>query len=129
MTPRWISTRALLYLHKESLAQHGGLDGIDDEGLLTSALARPQNFHAYESETDLARLAAYYAVGINRNHPFRDGNKRVGFLAIGLFLGINGYRLVADPRDAIETMLGVAAGTVDDEALAEWIRPRMQPRS
>ena len=128
MTPRWISPRALLLLHLESLAEHGGLIGAVDDGLLESALARPQNLHAYEGTTDLARLAACNAVSINRNHPFKDGNKRMGFLAVGLFLGVNGFRLVADQRDSIEAMQSVADGSVDESAFADWIRSRMQPR-
>ena len=92
---RWIGKTALMLLQAESLAEHGGLEGIRDEGLLESALARPINLNIYEGETDPARLAAAYAAGIVRNHPFADGNKRVAFLAIGLFLGLNGWRLTA----------------------------------
>lgn len=92
--PRWISKQALLLLHEESLAQFGGARGVADEGLLDSALARPHHTHAYKPESTLAELAASCAYGLARNHPFVDGNKRVAFLSIGIFLAINGYRLV-----------------------------------
>jgi death-on-curing protein len=88
--PRWIDRRALILLQAESLAQHGGLPGFRDENALDAALARPQHVQAYEPQVDLARLAAAYGYGIVRDHPFNDGNKRAGFLAIGLFLALNG---------------------------------------
>jgi death-on-curing protein len=119
--PRWISRQALLYLHTESLAQFGGLDGIRDENLLESALARPRNRFLYEPESDIASLAAAYGFGLISNHAFHDGNKRTGFQAIGLFLLINGYRLVASQVDAIQVMLRVAAGHLSEEELATWI--------
>jgi death-on-curing protein len=126
--PRWIHARAVVLLHAESLAEHGGPEGIRDEGLLESALARPRNLFAYEGVTDVARLAACYAVGITRNHPFVDGNKRAAFLALGLFLALNGARLAASQVDAIRTMVAVAAGEISEEALAEWIDRNLQPR-
>lgn len=125
--PRWIERRALLLLHAESLAEHGGLGGIRDEGLLESALARPRNLFAYELEEDPARLAASYAYGITKNHAFHDGNKRAGFQAIGLFLGLNGHRLVADQTNAIRIMLSLASGQVTEAELADWIRGYMKP--
>jgi death on curing protein len=118
---RWIHKKALLLLHEESLAQFGGPSGIRDEGLLDSALARPRNLHAYQPDSTAAQLAAAYAYGLIRNHPFVDGNKRAGFLSIGLFLGINGYELTADQVDAVQTILAVAAGELDEKELAEWI--------
>ena len=126
--PRWIDKRSLLLLHNESIAEHGGLTGLRDEGLLDSALARPQNQLAYGGEADLASLAAAYCVGIARNHPFADGNKRAAFLSLGLFLALNGHRLIADRVDAINMMLAVAAGDVDDLRLTEWIKRNMQAR-
>jgi len=87
---QWIDPRVLLFLHAESLAEHGGLPGMRDAAALDSALARPQNMYAYRKSVDLANLAASYAFGIIRNHPFTDGNKRAGLLAIGLFLAVNG---------------------------------------
>jgi death on curing protein len=120
--PRWIDKRALVLLHEESLTQFGGASGLRDEGLLDSALARPVNKFLYEHCDDLAALAAAYGFGLARNHAFVDGNKRAAFLAIGVFLNINGKSLTADPVDAIETMLALAAGSLEEAALAEWIR-------
>jgi death-on-curing protein len=119
--PRWISKRALLLLHEESLAVFGGASGLRDEGLLESALARPLNTHAYNEDCTLAELAASYAFGLAKNHAFVDGNKRAAFLSIGLFLAINGLKLVADQVDAIRTILAVAAGEIDEHGLALWI--------
>src|SRR6266571_4644208 len=98
--PRWIDRRSLVLLHSETLAEHGGRSGIVDEGRLDSALARPRQIFSYERKRDLARLAAAYAAGLVRNHPFVDGNKRAAFLAVGLFLGLNDFRLAADQVDA-----------------------------
>jgi death-on-curing protein len=119
--PRWISKKALLLLHEESLSEFGGARGLRDEGLLESALARPRNTHAYNPAATLAELAASYCYGIAKNHAFVDGNKRAAFLSVGLFLAINGYRLTASQVDAIETVLGIAAGTVSERELALWI--------
>lgn len=121
MSWRWIDRRALLLLHGESLAEHGGGEGIRDEGLLDSALARPLNQVAY-GEPDLADLAASYGVGLAKNHPFVDGNKRAAFLAVGMFLYLNGYRLQAAQADATLTMLAVAAGDITEAEFAAWIR-------
>ena len=120
--PRWISKKALLMLHEESLAMFGGASGLRDEGLLDSALARPQNTHAYTPESALADLAASYGFGLAKNHAFVDGNKRAAFLSIGMFLSINGHKLVADQVDAIQAMLAVAAGEIDERDLAAWIQ-------
>jgi death on curing protein len=111
-----------LLLHSESLAEHGGMTGLRDRALLESAVARPQQIQAYEQKADLARLAAAYCFGLIRNHPFNDGNKRIGFLAVGLFLGINGRELVADQVEAVQTILKVAAGEMREPALTAWIR-------
>ena len=122
---RWISKSALLLLHGESLAEHGGGAGLRDEGLLDSALARPQNVLAYASPKappDVATLAASYAVGLAKNHPFVDGNKRAAFLATGLFLYLNGYRLSASQAEATLTVLGVASSDITEEEFAEWLR-------
>jgi len=124
---RWIDKAALLALHDESLAEHGGATGIRDEGLLDSALARPLNLAAY-GEPALADLAACYGVGVAKNHAFVDGNKRAAFLSVGLFLAINGYRLVATQADATLAMLAVAAGEVDEAQFADWIRQHTVPR-
>ncbi len=119
--PRWISKRALLLLHSESLAEFGGAEGVVDEALLDSALARPLNTYAYRPESTIGELAASCAYGLARNHAFVDGNKRAAFLSIGIFLAINGYRLVADQIDAIQMMFAVAAGEIDERGLAGWI--------
>ena len=118
--PRWIDKRALLLLHDEDLAGHGGLPGLRDEGLLDSALARPLNLLAY-GEPSMAALAAAYAFGIARNHPFADGNKRAAFLATGLFLGINRISFKPDKVDAYQVYIALAAGEVSEEELAAWI--------
>ena len=123
----WIDRRVLLMLHDESLAEHGGASGIRDEGLLDSALARPLNLAAY-GEPDLAALAASYAVGLAKNHAFVDGNKRAAFLGMGLFLYLNGSKLIASQADATVTMLAVASGDIVEAALGEWIRRHMVKR-
>lgn len=121
MSWHWIDRRLLVILHDESLAEHGGASGLRDEGLLESALARPLNLAAY-GEPDLAELAAAYGVGLAKNHAFVDGNKRAAFLAVGLFLRLNGHRLTATQADATITMLGVAAGEINEADFAKWLR-------
>jgi death on curing protein len=125
--PSWISKKALLLLHEESLAAFGGARGLRDEGLLDSALARPLNLHAYNPESIIGDLAASYGFGLAKNHAFVDGNKRAAFLSIGLFLAINRHRLVADQVDAIRTMLAVAAGGLPEAGLATWIKAHSRP--
>lgn len=120
--PIWVEKQAIIALHDRSLALHGGPSGIRDEGLLESALQRPMNRFFYEDETSIAVLAATYAVGVASNHPFVDGNKRAAYQALILFLSLNGTPLEAQPVDAINTMLGVAAGKIDIDALAAWVR-------
>ena len=118
---RWVHKTALILLHDESLAEHGGAAGMRDEGLFESALARPENLAAYETP-DFAALAAAYGVGLAKNHPFVDGNKRAAFLAVGLFLALNGHRLYATQIEATTAMLAVAAGQMSESDFAEWIR-------
>lgn len=120
--PRWVSRRTLLLLHAESLAEHGGLPGIRDEGLLDSALARPRNHCAYKKKCDLADLAAAYAFGLSQNHPFHDGNKRIAFLAAGLFLELNGLELMPQPLAAVQIFFALADGKIAEKDLAEWMR-------
>ena len=127
MNWRWIDRQALVLLHDESLAEHGGSPGLRDENLLESALARPQNLAAYGAP-DFADLAAVYGIGLAKNHPFVDGNKRAAFLAVGLFLALNGLRLASTQLDATMTLLGVAAGDIDEAALAAWIRAHARRR-
>ena len=126
--PRWIEKRALLLLHEESLAEFGGAPGLRDEGLLESALARPRNAWEYSAgRSTLAELAARYGYGLVKNHAFVDGNKRMAFLAIGLFLALNGHRLTAGKAAAARTMMAAAAGTLGERGLAAWIRTHTQP--
>lgn len=122
----WINRRALLLLHGESLVLHGGAAGIRDEGLLDSALMRPQNLALY-GQPDVFDCAAAYAFGLAKNHPFIDGNKRAAFLGAGMFLRLNGHRLTATPQDATLTMLALAAGDVTEAAYASWLRDHTTP--
>jgi len=124
---QWVDRKALLLLHDESLAEHGGGAGIRDEGLLDSELAKPRNLALYE-QPDAAALAAFYASGLARNHPFVDGNKRAAFLAVGLFLARNGFRLHATQADATLTMLALAAGDLPEAAYADWLRHHIVAR-
>ncbi|HEX3486873.1 MAG TPA: type II toxin-antitoxin system death-on-curing family toxin [Micropepsaceae bacterium] len=120
--PVWVSRHALELLHRESLSEHGGAEGLRDSGLLDSALARARNVYAYENVTDPFRLAAAYAFGIAKNHPFVDGNKRAAFISAGLFLRLNGVRLKADKAESVLVMLDLAAGELTEAQFAEWLR-------
>jgi death on curing protein len=120
--PRWLAKRALLLLHGESLAEHGGAPGIRDEALLESALGRPINQYAYGGVSDVIQLAPAYAFGIVRNHPFLDGNKRAALIAAGVFLRVNGTRLQADKVDAYRATLALAAGEISEDEFAAWLR-------
>jgi death-on-curing protein len=119
--PEWLDSSIVVDVHAEQLALFGGADGIRDLALLESALARPLNKFAY-GETDLAALAAAYAFGIARNHPFVDGNKRAAFAAMIVFLGLNGIDLDVAPEAATAIILGVAASEIEEDGLARWIR-------
>jgi death on curing protein len=125
---RWVDRQALSLLHDESLAEHGGAPGLRDAGLMDSVLARPLNLVAH-GEPDLAQLAACYAVGLAKNRAFVDGNKRAAFLAMGLFLYLNGWRLHATQAEATLTILNVAAGALDEPGLARRLREHTQPRA
>lgn len=126
--PHWISKQALLLLHTASLASFGGSAGIRDEALLDSALARARNRFLYEPTADTVELAACYAFGIAKNHPFVDGNKRAALHAIGVFLAINNYDLTAPQTEAIQAILGLAAGEISETELATWIRLNSERR-
>lgn len=126
--PRWVPRLVIEAVHLDQVREHGGLIGIRDDNALESALARARQRRAYEPETDLARLAADYAFGISSNHPFRDGNKRIAFLAAVIFLGLNGRNLIAPDEEVVETMLALASGELDEDTLAGWIRSRVQSR-
>jgi death-on-curing protein len=119
--PVWITRDFVLALHERLLADYGGQPGIRDGGLLESALARPRQVLAYD-EPDIAALATAYASGIIRNHPFVDGNKRVGFMAAYVFLGLNGLELTAPEPEATRAVLDLAAGQSTDAQFAQWLR-------
>ena len=123
----WIDPAVVLAVHEEQLAEHGGAAGVRDAGLLESALARPRNL-AHYGEPDLCELAAAYAFGLARNHPFIDGNKRSAFVATELFLVINGWQLVASDADCVLIMLSLASGEIDEPTFAAWLRARVRAR-
>jgi death on curing protein len=125
--PRWVPRLALEAAHVDQIREHGGLIGIRDEDALEAALARPRQRWAYDPESDLPRLAAAYAFGLSSGHPFRDGNKRVAFLAAVIFLGLNGLAFTAPEDEVAERMLALASGQVDEETLAGWIRAHVEP--
>jgi death-on-curing protein len=120
--PRWLSRVVVDAIHTEQIREHGGLSGVRDVSALESALARPRQKWHYAQQVDLALLAAAYGFGLVTNHPYRDGNKRIGFLAIVTFLGINGRDLDATDADVVSEILALADGRVSEEELAEWIR-------
>lgn len=124
--PVWLDPRAVLIFHDEALAQHGGASGVRDTTMLDSGLARPRNTYAY-GETDLCALAALYAAGVVKNHPFVDGNKRTGFLCCAVFLEINGQRLEAPEGEVVAMTIALAAGEADADAYAEWLRTWTRP--
>lgn len=123
----WLTRRIVLDIHDEQLREHGGASGVRDEGLLESALARPLNLAAY-GEPDTAELAACYAIAIARNHPFIDGNKRAAFMAMVLFLALNGLELESPMVEATVTMLQMAAGDMPEDEFTAWVRAHAQPR-
>ena len=118
--PVWIDLEVVLAIHDEQLAEHGGQPGVRDRGLLESALARPRNQFSY-GETSIARLAASYAFGLSRNHPFLDCNKRTSLVVAELFLELNGTEFTATDAQCVTTFLALAAGDLTEEQLAEWI--------
>ena len=123
----WIEPAVVRAIHEEQLAEHGGGIGTRDAGLLESALARPMQLAAYGTP-DVAALAASYGYGLAKNHPFIDGNKRTAFVAVELFLLLNGWELTATDAQCVLSMLAVAAGTLDEVAYAEWIRGHISRR-
>lgn len=117
----WIEPNVIWAVHEEQLAEHGGASGVRDAGLLESALARPRNLVSY-GQPDAADLAAAYGFGLARNHPFIDGNKRTAFVAVELFLALNGWSLTIDDANCVLTMLSLAAGELSEAGLANWVR-------
>ena len=126
--PRWVTRQMIDRAHDLEVRRNGGLAGIRDAGAIESALARPEQKWAY-AKPDLADLAAAYGFGLAKNHGYLDGNKRAAFLAIGLFLGLNGQRLTATEPEAVTVMLGVASGELGEAELAVWIRRSVTPRA
>lgn len=120
--PRWLPRLAIEAAHADQIRTHGGQLGLRDEGLLESALARPRQRWNYDREADLAALAAAYGFGLVKNHAFLDGNKRIGFVAMNMFLILNGLEIQAPEPEVVEVVLDVAAGRLDEDALARWIR-------
>jgi death on curing protein len=114
-------------LHYQQLSRFGGLFGVRDDGAVESALARARNQWEYAEERDIARLAAAYGYGLSRNHGYSDGNKRIGFVAMAVFLDINGWSLDAAEPEVVRIMLAVAGGTLDEAALGDWVREHLQP--
>ncbi|MBX3428611.1 MAG: type II toxin-antitoxin system death-on-curing family toxin [Hyphomonadaceae bacterium] len=125
--PTWLGVESVLVMHEEQLAEHGGAVGVRDLGLLESALARPRNAWSY-GESDLVVLAALYAAGIMRNHPFVDGNKRTGFLAAYAFLYVNRLEIVADEAEVIVQCLSLAASEIGEAEFAAWLRENVRAR-
>jgi death-on-curing protein len=120
--PRWLLRVVVDAIHNDQIREHGGLPAVRDDNLLESALARPQQQWHYRESIDIPALAAAYGFGLVKNHPYRDGNKRIGFLAMVTFLGLNGHELHATDAEVVAEMLGLAAGDVAEESLAGWIR-------
>lgn len=125
--PRWVPRLVLEAVHLDQLREHGGLPGLRDEAALESALARPRQKWAYDPEADLALLAAAYGFGLATNHPYRDGNKRAAFLAMAIFLGLNGFEIEAPEAEVVAVMVAVAAGRLKERQLADWVRAHLVP--
>lgn len=112
--------------HADQLHQHGGTPGLRDEGMIESALARPRHRYQYGEDADLSDLGAAYAFGLAKNHGYVDGNKRIAFMALYVFLGLNGKRLLAPEPEVVQVMTGVASGELDEEELAAWVRDHVE---
>ena len=121
-TPRWLTRVVIDAIQNDQLREHGGLPGVRDENVLESALARPQQKWHYADQTDIAALAAAYGFGLVKNHPYRDGNKRIGFLAIITFLGLNGHQLRATDAEVVTEIIALADGRLSEDELGKWIR-------
>ncbi len=124
--PKWIPRLVVEAIHDELTREHGGLSGLRDEGLLEASLARPRHQWAYRTKVDHAQLAAAYAFALARNHPFRDGNKRVAFVTAVTFLELNGRTFDAPEEDVISTMFSLAAGKTTEAAMARWLRKHIR---
>ena len=122
--PRWVDRLVVEAVQFDLIREHGGMPGLRDEHALEAALARPLQRRAYHADADLAELAAAYAHGLASGHPFRDGNKRIAFVTVAVFLELNGVELEADEAEVVTAMLGLAAGEMSEEQLAAWVRTR-----
>ncbi len=121
----WLTAKLAAEFHRQLIAEHGGAPGTRDANLLESAIARARNLYEYE-KADVYRMAAAYAFGIARNHPFVDGNKRTALMAMYTFLGLNGAELTATEEDAYDVIIRLAAGKLDEVELAEWVRANVE---
>jgi len=126
--PVWLSRVVIDAIHDEQLREHGGLSGTRDENALEAALARPQQKWHYAVRPDVPALAAACGFGLVKNRPYRDGNKRIGFLAMVTFLGVNGYEFSATDAEVVAEIVGVADGAISEAALADWVRQHTSPR-
>ena len=125
--PTWINLRVIKAFHDRQINEHGGLPGLRDEGLLLSALSRPQNAYHYSNpKPDIAELAAAYGFGLAKNHPFNDANKRTAFIAMRLFLKLNGYNLAASAEEKYKTIIRVAASEISEHELTQWVRENLR---
>ena len=125
--PTWVDRLVLDAVHLDLVRTHGGLPGLRDENILEAALTRPRQRWAYSRRRDLVTLAAAYGFGLARNHPHRDGNKRIAFLAMAIFLGLNGYEIEAPEDEVVAVILGVADGSVSESVLSRWLRDHIVP--
>ena len=126
--PRWISRLVVDAIHTDMLLTYGGMPGLRDENALESALARPRQRFSYDPQADLAALAAAYGYGLARNHPYNDGNKRVAFVVMAVFLGLNGDELLASETDVVTTVVALASGDLAEEKLENWVRSHARKR-
>lgn len=126
--PRWLNATMVRAIHTSQVQEHGGALGLRDEGLFESALDRPRNLFQYEPDATLIDLAAAYGFGLARNHPFLDGDKRVSFQAMYVFLGLNGLRIEAEEPEVVRLILALAAGGLQEPPLADWLREHTSPR-
>jgi death-on-curing protein len=127
--PRWISRLVVDAIQTDMLLTHGGMPGLRDENALESALARPRQRFSYDPEADVAALAAAYGYGLARNHPYNDGNKRVAFMVMAVFLGLNDCDLVTSEADVVTTIVALASGELGEDALEDWIRAHLRRRA
>ncbi len=125
--PVWLLSGAVVVVQELQIARYGGSGGLRDAGLLESALTRPVNKQAYDEEVTVFDLAAAYGFGLARNHPFVDGNKRIAFAAMAMFLSENGYELAPDKMDALQTIMKLAAGDMEEDELARWVGANSRP--